>query len=104
MGSPPYQELLCSIPRLDPGAIFSVHVTSSTTKDSCGVYYNTAEVSGMEGMPPGRASASTEVMCPAVGGELYFVNKLALLSPYLALLALLGAVGLVLAARIRRIV
>jgi hypothetical protein len=30
---------------------------------------------------------------PPVGGELYSVNKVALLSPYLALLALLGAVG-----------
>lgn len=102
-GSPPYQYLLCTPGNLLPGAIYSVHVTSSTTKDSCGVYYNTAELDAVPGVS-GRASASTEVICPAVGGGIYSVNKLALLTPYLALLALLGAVGLAFAARRRRII
>jgi hypothetical protein len=49
---------------------------------ACGLEPVTVEPpSGLEeGMPP-------------VGGEVYSINKLALLTPYLALLALLGALG-----------
>jgi hypothetical protein len=43
-----------------------------------------------------------ETIKPPVGGEVYSINKLALLSPYLALLALLGAVGVAFAMRKRR--
>jgi hypothetical protein len=48
------------------------------------------------------SAGQEETIKPPVGGEVYSVNKLALLSPYLALLALLGAVGVAFAMRRRR--
>jgi hypothetical protein len=82
----------------DPGkywwvASYSGDGNNEAVSDTCGAQY---EVLAVE--PP---SGQGEEM-PPVGGEVYSVNKPALLSPYLALLALFGAVGVAFAMRRHR--
>ena len=55
--------LSCNFGTLASGASATVHVSSPTTTNSCGVYNNTATYSSTNG-GTGSASASTTVVCP----------------------------------------
>jgi uncharacterized repeat protein (TIGR01451 family)/fimbrial isopeptide formation D2 family protein len=67
-GTAPDQSLEFAPTTLDAGASAWVHVVSSTTADSCGVYDNTASVTtGNDGED--EASASTEVLCGEINVE-----------------------------------
>jgi uncharacterized repeat protein (TIGR01451 family) len=63
-GVPQTQTLSCSLGALAPGATASVHVTSSTTRSSCGVYDNSATVAATNNGTVPPATASTTVQCP----------------------------------------
>jgi uncharacterized repeat protein (TIGR01451 family) len=64
-GSPPTQSLAYSETTLDPGESTHVHVTSSTTTDSCGTYNNTASfTTSNDGA--GASTAQVEVLCANV--------------------------------------
>ncbi|TMK83105.1 MAG: DUF11 domain-containing protein [Actinobacteria bacterium] len=58
--------LTCTKSVLASGASFTVHVTSHTTKDSCGTYDNTATVSASHNDGSPQDSASTEVLCASI--------------------------------------
>ncbi|MFN8470910.1 MAG: DUF11 domain-containing protein [Anaerolineae bacterium] len=57
--------LSCSFATLAPGASKSIHVVSSTTPSSCGIYNNTATFTSTNG-GSGGAQASVNVQCPNV--------------------------------------
>jgi hypothetical protein len=71
-------------------ASYSGDGNNDPVSDSCGARYEVLTVEPPSGQEEG---------IPPVGGEVYTVNKLTLLSPYLTLLALLGAVGIAFAVR-----
>src|SRR5437588_355129 len=58
--------LTCTKSVLASGASFTVHVTSHTTKDSCGTYDNTATVTASHNDGSPQDSASTEVLCASI--------------------------------------
>src|SRR5262249_55171841 len=58
------QSLNCSFGDLAPQASVSVHVTSTTTFNSCQQYNNTATAAATNESSPVQASASTTVQCP----------------------------------------
>ena len=61
------QTLTCTIASLDPGASYSVHVTSGTTASSCKTYNNTATASAANQTGANvQASDSTTVQCPNI--------------------------------------
>ncbi|MDT4925344.1 MAG: hypothetical protein QOG01_3057, partial [Pseudonocardiales bacterium] len=64
-GSPPNETLHCTAVDLAPGAMFSVHVISSTTFASCAVLPNSASLTATN-HPSVQASATTTVQCPAL--------------------------------------
>jgi uncharacterized repeat protein (TIGR01451 family) len=64
-GSPPNETLHCTGADLAPGAMFAVHVISSTTFASCAVLPNTASLTATN-HPSVQASATTTVQCPAL--------------------------------------
>jgi uncharacterized repeat protein (TIGR01451 family) len=64
-GTPPTEVLNCGPVTLAPGASLSVHVQSSTTAASCGIYNNTATFTSTNA-GTGSASASLTVNCAAI--------------------------------------
>ena len=58
--------LTCTKSVLASGASFTVHVTSATTKNSCGQYNNTATVTADQNDGSPQSSASTEVLCASI--------------------------------------
>jgi uncharacterized repeat protein (TIGR01451 family) len=65
-GTAPSQTLNCSYGDMAPGATNSVHITSGTTAASVGTYNNSATASATNTSSV-QASASTQVLAPALG-------------------------------------
>jgi hypothetical protein len=87
--------------------------SGSFTPSSAGKYWWVASYSGDDNDNPTSDACGNELLTveppsgqeegiPPVGGEVYSINKLALLAPYLALVALLGALGVAFLMRRRR--